>query len=195
MSRLQGDYFKTHTDHALNAYKFRLDAKLLKLIDKKEKWYRAGKGWILTEERNRMFNPNGHWKWNGWQVQAREYWITVFPEECVEIRDGRPVATGWSQIRHVIDDDKAAANRFFNEVAVKVARNLETWIPEEYNNRVWFDYEGRKQKAVITFHWDGDTYFYTLDVDGEKVLNAYDREECVREAERIGAELIETHTP
>jgi len=63
MSRAQGDAYRTHTDHELNAYKARLDAKLRKLIDHKEKWYRAGAGWILCQERNRMTNPNGSWKW------------------------------------------------------------------------------------------------------------------------------------
>ncbi len=59
MSRMQGDSFRTHTDHELNAYRARLDEKLHGLIDHKEKWIKAGKGWILCEERNRMVNPNG----------------------------------------------------------------------------------------------------------------------------------------
>ena len=32
-------------------------------------------------------------------------------------------------VRKVIDDDKAAANTFFKETALPLARNLETWIP------------------------------------------------------------------
>ncbi len=53
------------------------------------------------------------------------------------------------------------------------------------------DDEDRKPSAKIILGWDGDTYFYTLVVDGEEVLNAYRREECVREAERLGAYLEE----
>ena len=98
MSRAQGDGYRTHTDHELNAYKWRLRDKVAKLADHKEKWYRAGQGWILAEEQNRMVNPNGSWKWHGWEVEAHEYWITVFPEECVEIKNGEPTAIGWSQV-------------------------------------------------------------------------------------------------
>ena len=49
MSRAQGDAYRTHTDHELNSYKARLDAKLRKIIDHKEKWYRVGAGWILCQ--------------------------------------------------------------------------------------------------------------------------------------------------
>lgn len=195
MSRLQGDSYKTHTDHALNAYRLRLDAKLRILAEYRDKWYRAGKGWIHVEEYNRLINPNGHWKWHGWQVEAREYVIRVYPQECVIIEDGEPYVTGWAQIVWSVDDDKAAANKFFNEVAIKLARNLECWVPKEYNNTVWYDYEGRQPKAVITFSFDGKAYFFTLDVDGEQVMNANDIEDCRKEAERLGAELQETHTP
>lgn len=195
MSRAQGDAYRTHTDHELNAYKARLDAKLRKLIDHKEKWYRAGEGWILCQERNRMVNPNGSWKWNGWEIEAREYWITVFPAECVEIRGGEPKAIGWSQVVKVIDDDKAAANRYFKEVARPLASDLKTWIPTEANNGVFFNYEGRKPQATITISWEKDRYFFKLIVDGEEKMQSSDRRELTAEAERIGAELEETHTP
>ena len=36
MSRAQGDGYRTHTDHELNAYKWRLIAKLERLIDHEE---------------------------------------------------------------------------------------------------------------------------------------------------------------
>ena len=61
--------------------------------------------------------PNGQserlLEWSGWGIEAHEYWITVFPEECVEVREGKPVVIGWSVARKVIDDDKEAANKFF----------------------------------------------------------------------------------
>ena len=195
MSRAQGDAFKTWTDHELNAYKYRLQAKLIKLIDHKEKWYRAGYGWILVEERNRMTNPNGSWKWNGWEVEAHEYWVSVFPEECVEVKNGKPVAVGWSQIREVFDDDRNLANTFFKDVAQKVARGLKNWMPKEYDNKPVFEYDGRKPSAVILFDYDKTAYKYMLMVDGKVVLETNDYSKCVNEATMVGAELTETHTP
>ena len=62
MSKAQGDSYKTQTNHELNAYRARLDAKLHKLIDRKEKWFRIGDGWVLTAEQNRMINRSGSWK-------------------------------------------------------------------------------------------------------------------------------------
>ena len=195
MSRAQGDGFRTHTDHELNAYKWRLRNKLVKLIDHKEKWYRVGAGWILAEERNRMVNPNGSWRWNGWVVKAHEYWITVFPEECVEIREGKPVAIGWSVARKVIDDDKEAANRYFKETALPLARGLKTWIPTELDNRPAFEYEGRRPQAGIKIEWEDDEYEFVLVVDGEEKKRGKEIAELKKEAERIGAELQESHKP
>lgn len=195
MSRAQGDSYKTWTDHKLNAYRIRLDAKLRKLEAHKEKWYRVGAGWILVEEQNRMINPNGSWKWDGWKIEAHEYIIRVFPEESVEIKDGKPHVIGWSQVVKSIDDDKDYANEYFNKIAVPLARTLKTWIPKEANNGLYLDYEGRKPQGMVTMNWDGDTYFFTLVVDGKDILKSYDRDECAKEAVRIGAELQETHTP
>ena len=59
----------------------------MKSEDSKEKRFQAGSGWIQTEERNRIFNPRGSWKWHGWQVEAHEYWVTVYPGENIEIKD------------------------------------------------------------------------------------------------------------
>lgn len=195
MSRAQGDGYRTHTDHELNAYKWRLIAKLERLIDHKEKWYRVGDGWILAQEQNRMTNPNGSWKWNGWEVEAHEYWITVFPEECVKLEDGQPRAIGWAQAVKVIDDDKNQANAYFKNIAKPLARDLKTWIPQEADNRPAFDYEGRKPAATITIGWEGDSYFFTLVVDGEAKMRSNERESLKKEAARMGADLEETHTP
>ncbi len=160
----------------------------------KEKWYRVGKGWILCEEQNRMVNPNGSWKWHGWEVEAHEYWITVFPNECVTLENGKPRAIGWSQVKRIIDDDKDAANAFW-KVAKKLAKDLETWIPEKADNDIFYDYEGRKPSAMITIGWEGDDFYFNLVVDGIETMRSKDREELKKEAERIGAELEETHTP
>jgi hypothetical protein len=51
MSRAQGDGYRTHTDHELNAYKWRLRDKVAKLADHKEKWYRAAKAGFLRRNR------------------------------------------------------------------------------------------------------------------------------------------------
>ncbi len=201
MSRAQGDGFRTHTDHELNAYKWRLQAKVAKLTDYKEKWYHVGNdsknGWILAAEYNRMENPNGSWKWNGWIIDAHVYDIRVFPAECVEINDGKPHVIGWSQVVKTIDDDKEAANRYFKDIAIRLAKDLRTWIPSEVDNKPAFDYEGRIPSAAIVINWDEvrEAYDFSLIVDGEEVMRSKDRKELEQEAERRGAELTETHTP
>ena len=48
---------------------------------------------------------------------------------------------------------------------------------------------------MITIAWDGDRYFFKLIVDGEERMQSEEREELKAEAQRIGAELEETHTP
>ena len=72
---------------------------------------------------------------------------------------------------------------------------LKNWIPTEANNEPAFDYEGRVPSGMITIGWEGDEYFFTLVVDGEEKMRGKDREELKREAERLGAELVETYTP
>ena len=195
MSRAQGDSYKTRTNHELNAYRARLDAKLHKLIDRKEHWFRVGDGWILTAEQNRMINRNGSWKWNGWEVEAHEYWITVFPAECVEIENGQPHVIGWAQRVMVIDDDKAAANEYFKTVAKPLAENLKTWIPAEDKTGVFIDYAGRKPRAMIIIGWDAARYHFSLVIDGNEVMQSQNQLELREEAARLGAELMETHTP
>lgn len=124
MSKAQGDGFRTHTNQALNDYKEELRQRILKLQDSKEKWFRVGNGWINTEERNRMVNPRGSWKWYGWEVEAHEYWVTVFSGENVEIRDGKPTVIGIAEERKEFDNDKAAANEYFLKVAKQLAEKL-----------------------------------------------------------------------
>ena len=52
MSRAQGNAYRTHINHELNAYRDRLDAKLEKLIDRKEKWFHIGACWIVNVNEN-----------------------------------------------------------------------------------------------------------------------------------------------
>ena len=124
MSKAQGDGFRTHTNHELNAYRERLRQRIILLEDSKEKWFKVGNGWILTEEKNRIYNPRGSWKWEGWTIEAHEYWITVFPASSIEIKDGKPRVIGIAQVREKFDDDKDSANEFFLKVAKPMAMEL-----------------------------------------------------------------------
>ena len=125
MSRAQGDGYRTHTDQALNDYREELRQRIISMQDSKEKWFKIGNnGWIHTEEKNRMINPRGSWKWQGWQVEAHEYWVTVYRGENVKIQDGKPKAIGIAEAREEWDDDKDAANKYFVEVAKPLAMGL-----------------------------------------------------------------------
>ena len=78
MSRAQGDGYRTWTDEKLNAYRRRLDEKLKSLRDHKEKWYDSDGFRIHTESENILENPRGDWKWDGWKITGRRYWIRVY---------------------------------------------------------------------------------------------------------------------
>jgi hypothetical protein len=71
-----------------------------------------------------MVNPRGSWKWHGWQAEAHEYWVTVYPGENVEIKDGKPRVIGIAQAREEFDDDKDAANEYFLKVAKPMAMKM-----------------------------------------------------------------------
>ena len=86
MSIAQGDGFKTYTNQERNDYKEDLRMRRQKLEDRKQRWYKIGKGWILTEEQNRLYNPRGFWKWHGWQTEAREYWVRSFSQNLLRSR-------------------------------------------------------------------------------------------------------------
>ena len=130
MSKAQGDGFRTHTNQALNDYKEDLRMRRQKLEDRKQRWYKVGKGWILTEEKNRIYNPRGSWKWHGWQTEARELWITVFPASSIEIKDGKPTVIGIAQVREEFDNDRDAANEYFLKIAKPMAMELENLIED-----------------------------------------------------------------
>ncbi len=48
---------------------------------------------------------------------------------------------------------------------------------------------------MITIGWEGNDFYFNLVVDGKVTMTSTNREELKKEAERIGAELAETHTP
>lgn len=118
MSRAQGDGYKTHTNHELNAYRARLDAKILELEQREEKWHRVGEGWILTTKKNKLVNPNGGWKWNGWEVRGQEYAIWVFAGNCVNEINGTMHANGWCEASWFFEggeEARTAANAAYIE--------------------------------------------------------------------------------
>ena len=114
MSKAQGDGYKTQTNHELNAYRARLDYKLHLMIDEKVKFYRAGTGWILAKEKNTVFNPNGDWKWNGWEITGKQYTIWVYNEDGVRVRDGRCEVVAPALFGEIFTS-KDEANEFFEE--------------------------------------------------------------------------------
>ena len=121
MSRAQGDSYKTHTNHDLNAYRARLDAKILELEQREEKWHRVGEGWVLTQKKNKVANPNGSWKWNGWEVRGQEYAIRVYAGNCVKEINGILYADGWCEASWFFEggeEARAAANEAWKEAKV-----------------------------------------------------------------------------
>ena len=48
---------------------------------------------------------------------------------------------------------------------------------------------------MIKIEWEGDEYEFVLVVDGEEKMRGKEIGELKKEAERIGAELQESHTP
>ena len=124
------DGFRTQTNAELNEYTERLRKHVIELEDRKERWFHVGKGWILTEERNRLHNPRGSYKWHGWETEAREYRITVFPAENIEIRDEKVKVIGLAQEVKVIENDRNAANEYFVKVAKPMAEGLGKLVEE-----------------------------------------------------------------
>ena len=55
----------------------------------------------------------------------------------------------------VIDDDKAAANTFFKETALPLARDLETWIPTEIDTSKYEVTGG----SVVEVEYEGGVRF------------------------------------
>lgn len=115
MSRAQGDGYRTWTDHKLNEYRAMLDAKLDQLMDYKIRWYENDGFWILTESHNKIHNPNGSWKWNGWEITGREYRICVFEGADIEVKGGDVRVRGCSILNETFTD-RDEANDFFRQV-------------------------------------------------------------------------------
>lgn len=83
MSRRQGDHFRTHTNHELNAYRARLDEKVNKLRAEEVKNFivtnEIGEEFLIQcTQGNNLFNPNGSWKWDGWIVTHRYYRVWLY---------------------------------------------------------------------------------------------------------------------
>ena len=111
--------YRTKTNHELNAYRSRLNQKLFELEDRKERWYKVGEGWILTESKNKLRNPNGGWKWNGWEIVCREYSVRVFAGDTITVENGKPTVHGWTKKSAFFeggDEAREAANEYFKGV-------------------------------------------------------------------------------
>ena len=116
------DGFRTVTNPELNAYRARLDEKLHKLYDKKEKWYYVNGAWILTEQSNILRNPNGDWKWNGWEVVGVKYSVWVFDEDDVKVAGDQKQAHGKALAVKVFENDRDGANEYFKWAKEELGR-------------------------------------------------------------------------
>lgn len=118
--------YKTKTNHELNAYRARLDAKIAELEQAEERWHHIGDGWVLTEKKNILVNPNGAWKWNGWEIRGQRYAVRVFADNCTMVANGVRYADGCAEKTWVFDggeEAKAAANEAWKQ-AKELARDL-----------------------------------------------------------------------
>ena len=113
MSKAQGDGFRTWTNKGLNDYKKRLNAKLEGMRQTTEKWYDNDGFVILAKSWNVLSNPNGDWKWNGWQVTGKEYQISMFDENDVTMMSDGTYDVHGIAVAHRIFTDKDEANSFF----------------------------------------------------------------------------------
>lgn len=128
MSKAQGDHYRTHTDHELNAYRARLDNKLHKLIDEKEinffiKNALDEEFMISCVQGNEIENKNGSWKWNGWEITGRYYRMYLYIAGDYDRESGRvhdlPIFC-FTQ-----DTNKDIANAHFKDLA-EMAKNYST---------------------------------------------------------------------
>lgn len=119
MSRAQGDGFRTWTNRGLNDYRDRLDEKLAGLCQHTARWYDNRDGfWVLAESWNVLENPNGSWKWHGWQVVGKEYKLQVYEEGALDLSGDEPQVEGPSIVCRVFDD-RDEANAFFLQLRAK----------------------------------------------------------------------------
>lgn len=113
MSKAQGDGFRTYTNKSLNDYKKRLNAKLAQMRETTERWYDNDGFVILAKSWNVLNNPNGDWKWRGWEVIGKEYQISMYEESEVTLLDDGTYDVHGLAIVHRIFTDKDEANDFF----------------------------------------------------------------------------------
>ncbi len=116
MSKAQGDGYRTWTNKGLNDYKARLNEKLSKMMDVTAKWYDNDGFVILAKSWNTLYNPNGDWKWNGWQVTGKKYQISMFDADDVTLQEDGTYDVNGVAIVHQIFTDKDKANDFFRSL-------------------------------------------------------------------------------
>lgn len=116
MSRAQGDGFRTWTDESLNQYRAKLNVKISKLINEREKWINVNDDYmILCVCGNEIENPNGSWKWDGWKVTGQYYRVSMYEKENLKITENHILVIGLP-ISHFATNDKTEANLFYKEL-------------------------------------------------------------------------------
>ena len=113
------DGYRTKTNHELNDYKERLRQKIVGLMEYKDRWYKVGTYWIHTESQNTINNPNGRWKWNGWEITGKEYFVEYYTEENIKEENGSIKVTGCAEKRQYFTD-KNEANAYFLEIKMEL---------------------------------------------------------------------------
>lgn len=130
--------YRTATNYELNAYRARLDVKLHNLIDEKESYRflqneRGEKFMILCVQGNRIDNPNGNWKWNGWEIVGKYYRCGLYSMEVVQKTETGYRVTGLPLEHFAEDDNKDGANEAYKLMVRLVKENTEEELEKRAN--------------------------------------------------------------
>ena len=66
-------------------------------------------------------NPNGSWKWNGWEVVDVEYAVRVFSEADVTVEGSKTNAHCLALATQIFENDRDKANEYFKWVRRELA--------------------------------------------------------------------------
>lgn len=102
-----------------NGYQIDLHRHIEPMFDTKERWYKVGSYWIHAESQNTLNNPNGRYKWNGWEIIGREYWVEYFDENSIKESEGTFKIRGVAISRKGFTD-KDEANNYFMELKMNL---------------------------------------------------------------------------
>ena len=110
-------YTKTTSAEAyreFNTYAWRLSLRLREMAEHKEKWYKVGKFWIHTETYHELDNPEGRYKWKGWEIVGENYFVEYYTEENIDINDRFPIKSAAE--KRMFFTDKNEANECFKQL-------------------------------------------------------------------------------